>query len=243
MQIGVYTWSGAIWNTATSCFISLQDCLFTAFNAVMGVWEVAWNAANVGRRSASGIPVYAISNPINSYGHYFESHISFGNALSLGDALKLQNGSATEVWTHIITMYDGSGTESHYVFHRREQSNYTISGTLNHVRSQPASSGLKARQDGDTSEGVTVDYWWADGQNNLWSDVNSEDGSGIVDSLGSGMANWMEDNNAQASCCSLMVNNDVSYFYENQGVASWSTSSQPFNDGGDVDSWVSACSS
>lgn len=245
VQVGVYTWSGAIWSTAKKCFESTFDCLFGIADAVFGVWRTAFVPAAT-KRDVNGHLVYA-STAVDRNDVHWNFHVPFDNHTRLIHVLRNNfKYDGNHTFTHVATVYR-KGLHTHSLYHRfahPEDLGHENDGSFHQIRALPSTaSNITKRVEKDIDH-VVGDYIWKDGNSQFFNDIHNE--KNLANDIGSTIANWMEENNSQATCASIRTWIPVSEGssvpeYENQGVFAYGSNDKPFDFKGRSGSWIDQC--
>lgn len=179
-------------------------------------------------------------------GSYLVAHIPIANGSTLHQAHTRSSNSFN--WTHVATSYTTQGQPKHQIHYRLaspEDLGRPNNGNYHHVRAQPVtntasnSSAHSRRDDEDNNGGVVVDYLWTNGDQSLWDDLG---GKAQADDLGSTTANYMETNDAEASCAVPGVQQfNGNYAGEDQGVVAYGWNNEPFAFNGRSGGWLDSC--
>jgi hypothetical protein len=252
VQVGVYSWVGSIWNTTTRCLESSFDCLFGVADSVFGVWRSFFTFNRGINKRGDGKPlVYAMTaREDDPRGVHWEFHVPVGNHTRFIQVIRNQfkfDGNYT--FQHVATVYRND-IETHHVLHRfahPDDLGKENDGNYHHLRAQVSgaqtNSSNQKRAESDMDH-VVGDYLWRDGNSAIFNDIKNE--NTIGNDIGSNLANWMEENNSEATCASIRTFVPVSEGgpvpeYEDQGVFAYGWNDSPFNFAGRAGSWVDQC--
>jgi hypothetical protein len=186
----------------------------------------------------------------NGTGVHWEFHVPFGQHKRLIQVIRNEfefNGNHT--FRHVATVYRHD-VETHQLFYRHahpDDLGKENDGTYHHIRANytgsPPSDAVSRRAESNMDH-VVGDYLWKDGDSTLFNDIHNEDN--IVGDVGTGLANWMEQNNSEASCASIRTFVSVSEGgkipkYEDQGVFAYGWNDKPFGFNGRAGGWIDQC--
>jgi hypothetical protein len=254
--MGLANLVGSTWSAVGRCIVNPLsfDCLFGAVDAVFNIWNSDFFGENGFRKRAvteSGHPITALRQNNSTGGPSLvtsvAAHIEIQPNEPLIRAASLRGG-LNGTWVRIATTYIND-TEAHHLHHRlavAEDLGFENDGSYHHFRATPAPAmlrrlGVRAE---DNDNGVVVDYLWKDGYQGNWNQIHGISNEG--NRLGSTTAEWMETNNAEATCASvgsLVTVSEGSDFYEleDQGIVAYGWNNKPFGFNGRAGSWVDGC--
>ncbi|KAL9609752.1 MAG: hypothetical protein Q9167_005508, partial [Letrouitia subvulpina] len=158
------------------------------------------------------------------------AHISpFNGSLAQGSIRSDNNGT----WERHATVYAGDIATHHLLYRQAQESdlNFENDGSYHHYRLQPTedlmnliraskSDTLQEREE-DSSQGLVTDYLWKNADQTVWQNFHD-----YSQNSGDTVAQWMEDNNAEATCAvpirySVVSEGYYGKLYGNQGVLAY----------------------
>ncbi|KAH8904684.1 hypothetical protein BR93DRAFT_939754 [Coniochaeta sp. PMI_546] len=225
------------------------DCFFVAADILMGTFVSFYKTRNGKRSTVDGLPDHGIATfqngTISGGLTHSIAHIPIINgSLRLGLLASGNNGS----WAHVASFYSGD-VKTHRLMYRlasEEDLGAKNNGKYHHLRT--VGQGNSVTERAEQQEGALVaDYLWED--NNDQTEWGYFSGGG--NSLGSDIANWMENNEQEAACASPAVclptgapgagNSHPGCSVIDGGVMAYGWNDQPFGFNGRAQGWLDEC--
>ena len=223
------------------------DCIFGAVDTAFAYFLTQFAFADI-RHPNDKRNLNEYGKAYNQDGSYIIAHIAVANGSTLHQANTGSSNSSD--WIHVATSYTAQGQPTHSLHYRLalpEDLGRFNNGDYHHIRAQPInnddasnnSSAHSRRNDESIEGGVVVDYLWTNGDNSLWNDLG---GKSKADTLGSTIADYMENSDSDASCAVPAIQqSNGNYAGEDQGVLAYGWNNQPFRFNGRSGGWLDGC--
>jgi hypothetical protein len=252
MQIGVTSLIPTASEVALNCFAGFANCLNAAWSSIFQVFTAFFRAAGGRRSIGSGPTSYAVASGIVGEEKgllTIDAHLPVEHSSS-GALWRAARASGNETWSHIATV-SYNGTALHHIMHRLASADdlgHENNGSFHHLRAQSPQSMSKKR-DEDNVGGVVADYIFKDGNQGDWElaiDTDAPRDAGaeattveMGNEMGQHLGNWMLDNGVEATCASILTQNE--FDLEDQAVAAYGWNNAPFNFNGRSGGWINGC--
>ncbi|KIJ45396.1 hypothetical protein M422DRAFT_46830 [Sphaerobolus stellatus SS14] len=261
LAIGAYGLARNIYSLYKDCHQpqgQVIDCLFSSIDLVLTLFLGGYKLySGINNRdlalTPNGLPIYTFYKHSVIEDFVFYSHIPTING-SVSEAA-LRNGSTLD-WQHQVTAFY-KGEETHRVYYRQAHTDdlgKENDGSYHHYRVRPSPSmlerirklrqaaGLKEREEAD-SYGLVSDYLWRHNNPTVWQTFHDNINP---DTMGSTLANWMENNNAEVSCAvpveTVAGVGGSSQVLGNRGIVAYGWNDQAYGFNGRAGGWVDGCS-